>query len=849
MRIAFNQAAAGNIKGKYYLCVQSKFSFVRLKFFLQITLSFFIWLGAIDVCSQAASQTFSFRQKVAFAPNPGPEEMITNDLLQHIAEGSGRLRSMVSYEISGNITAKVETGNNGRQTVSLIIENLLVNGDMQYRDFSIGQVLIPDLLRLELIINSPNGTTIRSEKLSGLKANETGVLLHKLELPKQNGSNGVTVFVRNIHLSYSNATYERLNQWFGFLEEYYATGPELRALHNEIFNISFADPSTMVLNEFELCEAERKMALHSQRAFLKALDPSMGDPEGVFLQYAENLKKISLLRFTFNERLAIVDSLLVMAGRSFAEKNQWAQARERFENSLVFNPVYVPAHLALAELDLRHGNKKEAINRIGDVYNKMFPSAYWERRAKILTDSVLAHFFQEAFELHREGRFKESLDMLAPLESFCNQTLGFFQCPQEVAFRLNQAHLGMYRSFLVVGNRAFRNENLDLCLIYTQSAVEYQQNNSAYIPDGREAFDLLQMVVNKHIERAVLQFSESRYALSAQSYQAATDLCEKYSGLFCPPNLQRRQQLALDMSERREVIAPPGQTLLPEPEPIVLPPFIGQPRQELIERIQLGQLKAWAGDVEAARKIESDVKSLSQRFKLNDDRVVISEIQKLRNQIALKECELAGRELDALVKRGINYRTYGEIGRAAETARNALALIEKHPDCSLSASDELKALLKLQSTSVYLSLVEEAQKNYYSADAKDFSVTLEKYHEAELFLQQNNPEGIDATQYRMVSFASGTGDVSFIKESIAFMAGHPSVYETEVIDLLSVLKAAGLSRNETRALQDLAGRKLGVYFRVKMAGQSPENVANTLTGGDSWFRFFNQAFIRYWSVY
>ena len=547
--------------------------------------------------------------------------------------------------------------------------------------------------------------------------------------------------------------------------------------------------------------------------------------------------------------MAIVDSLLFMAGRSFAEKNQWVQARERFENSLVFNPVYVPAHLALAELALRHGNKKEAINRIGEVYIKMFPSVYWKKSAKTLTDSVMARFFQEAFELHREGRFKESLDMLAPLESFCSQTLGFFQCPQEVAFRLNQAHLGMYRSFLVVGNRAFRNENLDLCLIYTKSAVEYQQNNSAYIPDDREAYDLLQMVVNKHVERAVLQFSEGLYALSVQNYQAAADLCEKYSGLFCPPNLQRRQQLALDMSERRQVIAPPGGALLPEPEPIVLPPFIGQPRQELIDRIQLGQLKAWAGDVEAAREIESEVKSLSHRFRLNDDREVIGELKKLSNQITSKECELAGRELDALIKRGINYRTYGEIRRAAETAHDALALIEKYPDCNLSANGELKAMLKLQKTLVYLGLVEEAQKSYYSAASEDFFVTLEKYHEAELYFRENNPEGIDATQYRMISFASHTGDINFIKSGITFMAGHPAVYVADVVALLSMLKAAGLSRNETRSQQELAGRKLGTYYRVKMAGQSPENVANSLTGGDSWFRFFQQAFIRYWSVY
>jgi hypothetical protein len=114
----------------------------------------------------------------------------------------------------------------------------------------------------------------------------------------------------------------------------------------------------------------------------------------------------------------------------------------------------------------------------------------------------MAAYFREAFNLNREGRFKESLDLMAPLEMFCQTTHGFIDCPNELEFRLNQSHMGMYRSFLVVGGRALRNNNLNLCRIYTASAVEYQRNNQRFIPDASEAFDVLQQAVNRHLELA-----------------------------------------------------------------------------------------------------------------------------------------------------------------------------------------------------------------------------------------------------------------------------------------------------------------------------------------------------------
>jgi hypothetical protein len=88
-----------------------------------------------------------------------------------------------------------------------------------------------------------------------------------------------------------------------------------------------------------------------------------------------------------------------------------------------------------------------------------------------------------------------------------------------------------------------------------------------------------------------------------------------------------------------------------------------------------------------------------------------------------------------------------------------------------------------------------------------------------------------------------------IKAGIAFMAGHASTYEDNIIPLLLILKEAGITRNETRSLQDLAGRMLASHYYRKNPGQRPEPLVHSLTGRDNWFRFFDQAFLRYWGIY
>jgi hypothetical protein len=822
---------------------------VPSRFFLPIIISLLLSMACMPVFTQANPATFPFRQRVVFVPNPNAEEKITNDLLQHIADGSGRLRSLVAYTIEGRLSIFLQPNGNGRIIGTILLESFSVNGDMHYRDFSLGKVLDPDLLRFEVVVKNTEGRTIYSESPSQLPVKEAGSVVYQFETSRKNGNGALQATVSNIHFSYSEAAYQRLDQWFGYLEEYYAASTRLNEIQNDLKVLGFSDPTKLILDEFALCEAERQLALLSHQGFLKGLDGAAGDPEGVFLRYSELVNRTGILRSTFNNRMAVIDSLLYESGRTFFQMGQLTSARDRFENSLLLSPFYIPSHLALAELDLLQGRKEQAINRLGGVFSKMFPSGEWRHRALALTDSVMAAYFREAFNLNREGRFKESLDLMAPLEMFCQTTHGFIDCPNELEFRLNQSHMGMYRSFLVVGGRALRNNNLNLCRIYTASAVEYQRNNQRFIPDASEAFDVLQQAVNRHLELAAGFFSNQEYLRSSQSYASAIGLCNEYNELFCPANLERRHQLALEMHERREIATPTAATVLTDPETIVLPPLLGQPREELLEKIQFGQLQAWAGNLQIAREMQEEAIRISRIFRLSNDIAIQAGMQKLKQQIEEKECELTARELSALLIRGLNYKQFGEIRLAAQTGETIQELLKAQPHCLLQPGDSLERLTSLAPVAAYLELIQDAQNTFRPSEPVQFQKSFEKFHLAEIFYAENNLASLESPYTSLQSFISGSGNLEVIKAGIAFMAGHASTYEDNIIPLLLILKEAGITRNETRSLQDLAGRMLASHYYRKNPGQRPEPLVHSLTGRDNWFRFFDQAFLRYWGIY
>jgi tetratricopeptide (TPR) repeat protein len=323
-------------------------------------------------------------------------------------------------------------------------------------------------------------------------------------------------------------------------------------------------------------------------------------------------------------------------------------------------------------------------------------------------------------------------------------------------------------------------------------------------------------------------------------------LCEQYPGLFCPSDLPSRQQMVLGFLKQSETVTQTVTNSPSESLELMSDTILGQPEEKLLEQISQGQFLAWAGKVEDAKAAEEKIMLTIQNLRLKNDARIASEMNKLGVMIQEKECELAARELDALLQIGMRYLTFSEYRMAFGTGEEIMALLENHPQCNLPHNDSIDRLTKLGPIIKYLEMIEDATSYYQSASSGMYPEFFRKYLEAEIYFENQGLAQQGLSHLALSDFIISSGNVELAKAGVVFMAEQAETFASETVSLLLFLKNQGLSISQTQAIQEFAGQKLARYFFSRGTGVKPEALVHSLTHNDQWFRTFERTFIRHW---
>jgi hypothetical protein len=478
--------------------------------------------------------TIPFRQVYSFTPYPGEAGRHVNHFLQKIAEGSGKLRVVTTWSVFGNLYYRLMPSRQGGGCIlELSLGRTGVSGDSRYGDFSLAEVLVPDLLSFQLGVYDAQWNPLAKVSRSPMKLEGEGQVLLILPLGRSCGEGPVRVEPGPLTFYYSDGARARFDNWFQILETYYGGGELLGRADSILSGLSPGDPDRLLLDEFLLCEAEQLLARFDQAAFLKAEGIRGSDPEDL-LPWRQRLSALAgTLRLRFNQGIAGIDSLYHAAGRQALSDTLPGLAEQHFRAALVYNPFHSGANLGLAALEHEQLHHREALRRLGDMLGRHHPVGGWLGKTRDLSGLVLDSLFSQAREALADGRFLEGLDILGEVERFCGTAAGWYPCPPALDVLLREAHRGMFQSFMTVSHRAFRNDNLDYCLTYVRSAMDYQQAWMQYLPDRSEAMLLLQMIVNRHLQKGDALRDSGQTEAAGYHHEAARALCGEFPFLIC----------------------------------------------------------------------------------------------------------------------------------------------------------------------------------------------------------------------------------------------------------------------------------------------------------------------------
>ncbi len=498
----------------------------------------FVFLFSTHAVSGQEPVVTATEQVFSFDPYPDGPARISNELLQRIAQGNGRLRSYTRFRVKADVVAQLEEPANGQMMASLRMANVRYSGDVMYRDFSLEKILLPNRMDLNLQVLDAAGKVITEILLEDASVPANGGPVLKLELPQDVQHQAASLKPFPLRLFYSAEAFGRFEGWFDALEEYYAAGALLERAAGMIQGLDVARVESLMQQEFDLCEAERLYNQVKYASFHHWIDLHRSDPRHIMSLLQDLEFRIVVLRNDFNEAVADIDSLFYHEGMLAALEERTDDARSLLASALTYNPFHIPSHLAIANIDLQNGDKEHALQRMGQVISKMYPPQKEHKLAREITAEILEDFFSEARELTWANRYLDALAMLEPVEGFCQQVEGFMPCPSELQHRMTAAHVGMYRSFLTVSARARKNNNLAFAETYIASALEYQQANSGFLPHASEAMEQMQMVLARYVENGVMNMELMDYGKAAGQFTLALSLYEKYPQLVCPPGLE-----------------------------------------------------------------------------------------------------------------------------------------------------------------------------------------------------------------------------------------------------------------------------------------------------------------------
>ncbi len=458
-------------------------------------IAFFALSLLLPFSAPQAREKISLTQHFSFSPYPDARQQKVNEILQILAEGSGKLRVSTSLSLEVELLVEFESRGKELTEAHVFIQHISVSGDTRYKDFSLSHLLLPDFADLELALMSADDQVLVRKSMQGIKVSISDAPWFSLPFEGWAAAVDLHLEVKDFFFYFGELAFIRFERWGQGVEAYYDAREDLQKISMLLDGLYPVAAADIVTNEFRLCEAERLLGRISYGVFHHWLDLEAGDP----LALIENLNILGsqayTLRKSYNQYLQSLDSLLYREGMAMLKESSYAEVRPVFESVLNYNPFHIPSQLALVRADTSVQHFETALERLAQVHYQMFPSGIEKALMTSLADSLFGHFFTLADSLSDEGRHVQALHSLQHVVSYCQLTRGRAECPDALQPLLVQSHYGIYRSFLTVASRALRDGRPELAATYIRSAIEYQQKYQEFIDDAGEAKTLLYRLI------------------------------------------------------------------------------------------------------------------------------------------------------------------------------------------------------------------------------------------------------------------------------------------------------------------------------------------------------------------
>lgn len=635
-------------------------------------------------------KTYAFRFNGGGASNGEVNYIITR-----LAESYGRGNYNIEYQLGFNQSARITKAGN-QLTLTVDFQNIVCSGDIFYKAFNVGDVLIPSNLSFQVNLLNNQNQVVSNYNFDNVKI-INGIADGGQATYKDSTNGTFKLQVVNLKLTYSKNAIQQFDDRIAAINDYNFSLSQLDINYQnlQVINLNDIDNipnqnSTLQLIESNIAGIESKNI--PQRLNLMAFDP------GQFMMKFGSLKDQAFQkRMAMNQILSTLDANFYNKGLEFLVNGNGKAARNYFNRSTEVNPAFAPANYQLAKMDFVEGNLQDAENRAKDILYKMNPDPNTKQLTQELLHNVFVEYVNQATEFNRKGMYNNALNLLQRAVAICKGMSGVV-CDEKVFTEMNIAKKGIYESYLTDAKMFLQKNDLDKAEKAVYDAVTYQKNNDRELPDHLAADAVMKSIKQQRYNNFV---SDSKIKIAQRDFSGALN------NLNSATDLQREYNLTpiAEINKLKKEAAKPVVFILVN---------------DGLENVRSNQLQN-------ARKIAKEAAEIQNNNGLADDKEVIKSLKSLQDKIFSQQCINAQNAFDNFVNKALQAAAKNEYINADNFYIDAERVMSDNAECALKIGTTKDDHLKLLPAATYQKLI------YQTIDLQDnsnYQQAIDKYLEA-----------------------------------------------------------------------------------------------------------------------
>jgi len=775
-----------------------------------LSICFYIFFSAIYTIAsgQTSSMLYSNAMNHTFSfslTNQQGSPDITRQIIDALAQGANKPVFNVNYSVSFDQTMELKVVNNYIQ-INTRNKFIQPTGDVYFRNFYIGDLLIPVSMNILVNIVNERGGSVSSLQISNLnRANgfsttvNTNMMLAGIEK--------LSLQVVNMMLFYDAQSLNDFNFRTNLINDYYNSNMMLDYAQNKLSSIVFVTPDNIESTTEILQQVESDINLIEARNFGSVLQLSMQDPINLINRTAAVRNILAQKRMSVNMAYASLDSYYYTKGLEAVTNKSNAMAVTFFNKSLAVNPHYAPSAYQLARIKFEEDNIVDADIRLREVWFQMNPDANTYQNALTLFQNIYVEYIESGSKLFDNGKYNESLEQYNKAQKVCREINGV-NCNDAVKTGIKNCHQSIYNELLNDAKKlADQGNNNDAYNKFNEAknyATKYpsdiQDRNFETSVERSLKFNEYKTAVNSAKE----SYSKSDFTASLASFETAHDLEGKFG--FSPSiiPLDAEQQAA---------------------------------KGELKNKVEQFNEMVVKNDWDNLSKQIAKVEEMQTFYKLENDQDINTKKSSAKEKLKQYTCELAQSRVNEYLRKAKAKIAENNFILANDNYENALKIASNNPACNVNVDSVTEAKANIIAPSTYQKFINQILDLQMNGS---YSEAVAKYKEALAYHAQFELGKFNLPKKGLLDFAKD----NFKNAAIDYVANdfRKNSQIEEAFQLYKILVDRKYPlRNINDDLYNL-GKSFGT--RDKSTGATDyKNKVKSYTNDDNKYKYFKKGYL------